>query len=42
VAADAAIGVDDDFSPSEPGVAVRATDDKFTGRIDEILHIVFE
>ena len=42
VAADAAVGVDDNFAAGEPGVAVRSADDEFAGRVDKVFDVAFE
>ena len=40
VGALAAIGIHDDLATGEAGIAVRAADDEFAGRVDVILDVV--
>jgi hypothetical protein len=40
VATPTAVGIDDDFAAGEAGVALRATDDEFTGGVDEELGVL--
>ena len=42
VTAHAAVAIDDDFTTGEAAVALRAADDEFAGRVDEILGVLGE